>query len=217
MKQKNIDKKILLGSILSVILIVMTTFNSVVGFHTTQSTPMIKSPLFTIRTQRAINTSNDQNVVSEYFGKTKTSAIPFPQQNTTLLQFQQAVDGISKMDDHTFYAFVDATMDTLQKTNTIDNDDISKIKELFQFVRENPEDAKKYPFDLRKHSYTIGCPPPTFDETPEWCFTLFVFVILLLITSPIWLPIYALYVFKENLFMNLSYRHLCFTIRPKCD
>ena len=217
MEQKNIDKKILLGSILSAILIVMTTFTSVVGFHTTQSTSLNNSPLFTIRTQRAINSIEDQIIVSDYFGKTKTTAIPFPQQNTTLLQFQQAVDGISRMDDQTFNAFVDATMDTLLKTNTIDNDDISMIKELFQFVRDNPEDAKKYPFDLRKHSYTIGCPPPTFDETPELCFALFVFLVFLIITFPIWFPIYALYILKENFFWGLSYRNLCFTIRPKCD
>ena len=217
MKQKRMNKKIMLGSIVAVVIIVLTAFTSVVGFQTTKSTIIKGSPLFSVRTQRATNTQDSKTITSEYIGKRNPIAIPFPPKNTASLLFQNAVDGISTMDDLTFNKFLDAAINKLHQSNKVKDEDLLMIRGLFQFVRKNPEEAKKYPFDLKKHSYTGSCPPPTFDETPEWCFTLFVILVILIVTSPIWFPIYALYVFKENFFMNLSYRNLCLTLRPACD
>ena len=207
----------MLVSIGSAIIIILASFASVAGFQTIKSTSKKDSPLFSIRIHRATDQLHSDIVASEYIGKRKTTAIPFPTKNYTLIIFQKTIDGISKMDDFTFNKFVNAAISKLIKSNMVKEEDLVMIEELFKFVRENPEEAKKYPFDMKKHSYTSGCPPPTFDETPEWCFIIFMVLCILIVTFPIWFPIYALYVVKENFFMNLSYRGLCFTLRPACD
>ena len=217
MKQKSVNNRIILGSIVSAIIIISAAFTSVGSFQTIKSNYEKNSPLFSIRINRATDQLHSEIVTSDYIGKRGAIDIPFPTKNYSLILFQKTIDGISGMDDLTFNKFVNAAIVKLVESNMVKEEDISTIEELFKFVRENPDEAKKYPFDMKKHSYTIGCPPPTFDETPEWCFTIFVFVCILIVTFPIWFPIYAFYVIKEGFFMNLSYRNLCFTIRPKCE
>ena len=47
------NNKILLGSIIAVIILVLVSFTGVVGYQTTSSAIAKASPLFTVRTQRA--------------------------------------------------------------------------------------------------------------------------------------------------------------------
>lgn len=189
---------IIIGSICVLAILILVSFTSVVGYQSTKNKNAKTSPLFNIRTGRAIDQENE-DFMCDYIGKSEVMTIFFPPKNNTIMLFQKAIDSISKMDDLAFNRFVDKVINKLCESNVVIDEDLLKIKELFHFLRDNPEDAKKYPFDLKKHSYTIGCPSPTFQETPESCFKLFVILGILIVTFPIWFPIYLLMKFRNNL------------------
>jgi len=183
-------KKILVGSMIAIAMLIGASFTSVVGYKSVES-DVKESPLFNARINSALKKDN-KDFSCDYIGKSKVSVIFFPQRDKALFSFQKVVDGISNMDDLTFNIFVDKVVIKLCESKVLEEKDFLKIRELFNFIRNNPEDAKKYPFDLKKHSYTIGCPPPTFEETPEFCFKLFVLLGIIIVTFPIWFPIYIL-------------------------
>ena len=184
------NNKILISSMIVIAMLIGVSFTSVVGYKSVDSN-IRESPLFNTRINSALKKDN-KDYSYDYLGKSKASLIFFPKRDKTLISFQKVVDGISKMDDLTFNIFVDKVIIKLCESKFLKEKDFLKIRELLNFIRNNPEDAKKYPFDLKKHSYTIGCPPPTVKETPESCFTLFALLVILIVTFPIWFPIYVL-------------------------
>jgi hypothetical protein len=190
-------KKIIISSIIIIILLISATLTSVVGYKSDE-TNKIESPLFNIRIKNVIQKDNE-NYKYNYIGKNKDLPIFFPIKDRTINAFQKAVDSISKLNEQTFTRFVKKACNKLHDSNVVADEDLPKIKDLFNFIRNNPVDAKKYPFDMKKHSYTIGCPPPTLYGTPETCFPLFVLLGLLLITLPIWLPILILIIIIDIL------------------
>ena len=66
-------KKILIVSISAAVLVIVASFSSVIGLNTLTSPQNVGSPLFEIRTQRSIQTDDQQNVQSNYLGKGVTS------------------------------------------------------------------------------------------------------------------------------------------------
>ncbi len=189
----------------------------VIGSHTTQHAAITHSPLFQIRTQCIRTKQPTQGITTHSLGKHVSIDISFPDKNQRLIRFQKTVDGISRMSDETFTDFVSDAVHKIQVNQLLTDKELQLLPELFKFIRENPDEAKKYPFDMKQHSYTLGCPPPTFTETPEWCFVLCIYLMILIITFPIWFPVYALYMFGQEVFLNLTYRNLCLTLRPRCE
>lgn len=189
------NNKILISSMIAIAILIGASFTSVVGYKSVRSN-VKESPLFNTRINSVLMKDN-KDFSCNYLGKSKTSVLYFPQRDKSLIFFQRVVDGISKMDDLTFNLFVDKVVIKLCESKVLNEKDFLKVRELFNFIRNNPEDAKKYPFDLKKHSYTIGCPPPTFEESPEFCFTLFVLLGIIIITFPIWFPVYVLLILLD--------------------
>ena len=179
--------KIFISSIILIALLIGASLTTVVGYNSVESNET-QSPLFNIRINNVIQKDNE-NFNYNYIGKNKVPPIFFPIKDRTIKAFQKAIDHISKMNDQTFSRFIKKACNKIGDSNVVADEDLPKIKELFNFIRNNPVDAKKYPFDMKKHSYTIGCPPPTLYGTPETCFPLFVLLGILLITLPIWFPI----------------------------
>lgn len=202
----------MIGSIAVAAIIVLISFTSVVGFQTTKSTVIKDSPLFIIRAQRAIKQPSKEVMTTEYIGKRKTITISFPEKNSALLLFQRVIDEISTMKDTTFSKFLDETINKFHESQMVKEKDLPTIKQLFQFLRDHPEEAKKYPFDLKKHSLTMGCPPPTFVNTPKECFIFALFFAIIVVTFPIWSPIYMIYIFYYNLTHGMG----CLTYRLMC-
>ena len=181
------NNKIFISSIITIILLLGASLTTVVGYKSVESNEM-ETPLYNIRINNIIQKERE-DFNYNYIGKNKDIPIFFPIKDRTIKAFQKAIDLISKMNDQTFSRFVKKACNKLFDSNVVVDEDLPKIKELFKFIRNNPEDAKKYPYDMKKHSYTIGCPPPTLYGTPETCFPLFVLLGILLITLPIWFPI----------------------------
>ena len=190
------NKRIFIGCLIAIAVLIGLSFTSVSGYNNVESNQK-NSPLFDIRINSAIQ-KDSKPFTSNYLGKSKQNVIYFPQKDNKLNSFRKAIEGISEMNARTFTRFVDKVTEKLCESNQVLHEDIPKIKQLFDFLRSNPEDAKKYPFDLKKHSYTIGCPTPTFDDTPEFCFALFAIISLLILTFPIWFPIYIVLKFIDN-------------------
>ena len=100
-------KKILLGSIIAVIILVLVSFTGVVGYQTTKSSTIAKaSPLFNVRTSRAIDEEN-KDLTCDYVGKGKEINILLPARNSKVELFDRFSNVIRAMDDKSFDRFVD--------------------------------------------------------------------------------------------------------------
>lgn len=91
-------KRILLGSIIAVVILTMVSFSSVVGYTGVKSDSKIVSPLFGIRSNRAIN-KNQDDINSDYIGKGKSLNILLPSRNDKAELVEKLLVRINEMDD----------------------------------------------------------------------------------------------------------------------
>ena len=100
------DKKLTLVCIGAVIILIIGTFTPVVGFQQAQSTTCPRaSPLFSIRTRRAVDDYED-SITSDYLGEGDIVNIPLPYIDRRLTKISQIVTQISMMDDIEFVRFI---------------------------------------------------------------------------------------------------------------
>ena len=92
------NKKILIGSILAVVLLTLVSFSSVVGYRSVESDSKFLSPLFGIRTNRAINKEQDV-VTSDYIGQGEKNVIPIPIRDEKKILLQMTINKLIKMDE----------------------------------------------------------------------------------------------------------------------
>ena len=149
-------KKILIGSIIAVVILVMVSFSGVVGYQTTKSSTISKaSPLFSVRSSRAIDKkSNDLNC--EYVGKGIPISIAFPKRNYTLSIIKKIIDIMRIEEDIQFNRLI-----------FNENDKISILKTI-QLIGDNFDILENYKIGINKDvfrnrvikldttSYTLG-------------------------------------------------------------
>jgi len=92
-------KNILVGSIIAVAILMAVSFTSVVGYSSVASNSVMNSPLFHMRTSRAIG-QQSKDIHRQYI--TKGSIVWFPAQDEKTIVTQEIVDRIRKMDEKTF-------------------------------------------------------------------------------------------------------------------
>ena len=96
-------KKILIvGSICAVVLLVLASFGPVVGYQTKKQSSNGSSPLFCIRTDRAINGDDAEHIECNFFGKNQNNDLVFPERESKNVLINGIIDKIKKMDDETF-------------------------------------------------------------------------------------------------------------------
>ena len=101
------NKKILIGSIIAAAILIMVSFTGVVGYQTTKSSTIAKaSPLFNIRTSRAID-RDSEDLSCDYVGKGVESNILFPKQDERTILIQKVIELISNMGNKEFNEFKD--------------------------------------------------------------------------------------------------------------
>ena len=95
------NKKLLLGSILAVVLLVLVSFTGVVGFQSVKSDSAINSPLFNVRSKRAIDKESKNTLTTNYIGKQNKVVIPFliPTRATMI---KTIIERIKEIDDSAF-------------------------------------------------------------------------------------------------------------------
>ena len=79
------NKKILIGSIIAVVILVLVSFTSVVGYNSVKSNSVKASPLFSVRTNRAIG-EETKVLTCKYIGKGITLPFPARDDKTVLTQ-----------------------------------------------------------------------------------------------------------------------------------
>ncbi|UCF12211.1 MAG: hypothetical protein JSW06_09240 [Thermoplasmatales archaeon] len=129
-------KKLIIGCIIAVVILVLVSFTGVVGYQTTKSNSVKVSPLFNIRTNRAID-EESKDLTCKYVGKGNT--LPFPERDDKTIMIQKAIDSISKMDDKTFDRFIAYIINYAQKNGKINGISPDEIREALYLFRNSDE------------------------------------------------------------------------------
>ncbi len=148
------DRKILVGSIIAVAILVLVSFTSVVGYSSVKSTTGKESPLFNIRTNRAIG-KEDQVLTSNHVGKGNT--LPFPKRDDKEILTQKAVDIIRMIDDKTFDKFIASIIASAQKDKRFNDVSPDEIREALYQVRNSDEPILIFDADTenKEHMWNI--------------------------------------------------------------
>jgi len=84
------NKKILIGSIIAVAILILVSFTSVVGYRRVESN-VKDSPLFNIRSSRAVD-KEGKDFTTDYVGKGEEINIPVPKRNHVgILLYQKEI------------------------------------------------------------------------------------------------------------------------------
>jgi len=152
---KNMNKKILLGSIIAVVILVLVSFTGVVGYQTTKSSTIAKtSPLFSVRSSRAIDEERKE-FTCDYVGKGEENFLSIPKWNDTTIEMQKAIEIISKMEGKLFNKFIVLVIKQMQKDNRkTDKNAHEIIRALKQLRSKSNIDLVKKHIDKEKE-YTI--------------------------------------------------------------
>jgi len=127
------NKKLLaIGSIIACVILLVASLSPVVGYNSARSSGK-DSPLFSIRTKRAIN-QETEDLTCNYFGKGKACTLYIPRQNNQIETALKVIDAIAKMDDETFEQFVASLINQIEMDNRFNDVNIDKIRDaLYQF------------------------------------------------------------------------------------
>jgi hypothetical protein len=126
-------KKIIISSIVAVVILVLVSFTGVVGYQTTKTSTNAKaSPLFKVRTNRAIG-EESKDIACDYVGKGNT--LLFPKRDDKAILTLKVVDRISRMDDKTFEKFITYIIDSARKDNRLNGINPDRIREVFYLLR----------------------------------------------------------------------------------
>ena len=126
------NKKILIGSIIAICLLVGVSFTSVVGYRSVSS-DVKASPLFNIRSSRAID-EESHDITYDYIRKGNTFPIPRRDGKTAIIDTLIGI--INKMDESTYNRFV-------RRVFTDYNVDSKDVNEIFQLIRNNQKNLKQ--------------------------------------------------------------------------
>jgi len=139
---KAMDKKILIGSIIAVVILTGVSFTSVVGYNSVES--YVKaSPLFNIRASRAID-EDSKDLTCNYVGKGKASILSIPKRDSRATLIQNVVNKVKKMDDKTFDRYLDFLINRLQQSQNINDETTKEIITLFKQMRNEPTKPVNY-------------------------------------------------------------------------
>ena len=94
------NNKIFIGSIIVVVVLVMVSFTSVIGYHSVES-EVKATPLFNTRTSIAIGEESKNNLVTNYIGKGNEDTFNFLVMSRAILR-QKIIQKIKAIDDNIF-------------------------------------------------------------------------------------------------------------------
>jgi hypothetical protein len=140
------NKKILIGSIIAVVILVLVSFTGVVGYSSVKSNSGKVSPLFSVRTNRAIG-EESKDLTCNYIRM--GNILPFPKRDDRTVTIQKVIDSIRRMDDETFENFIAYIIDPTRKDNRLNGINPDRIREALYLLRDSDK------------------PIPIFDTIPE--------------------------------------------------
>ncbi len=154
------NKKILIGSIIAVAILIGVSFTSVVGYRSGAS-DVKASPLFNIRSSRVIDEESEE-LSCNYIGRGEESILSIPKRFDNIELVQKFIDNIRTMDDKTFNKFLYQLITQIQKRTDIKNVNINELIIAIHQIRNNPDkiitDNSDYsPFTYNKDWFPTIC------------------------------------------------------------
>lgn len=154
-------KSILISSICIPAILIITSFTTVAEYQSNSTNITAASPLFTIRSNRAID-EESKDIVSDYIGKGKKILFKLPSLNNRNRRLQKVIDRIIMMDDKTFKSFLNLIINEIRNNDKYDEVNINEVITTIQQIRNN---LKTIILDESKNNIsTIG-----HDFTPTVC------------------------------------------------
>ena len=175
------NKKILIGSLVAVFILIMVTFTSVVGYQSAKSNSKINSPLFGVRNKTG-------EISANYIGKEEETNLYFPKRNSETESFDKVINIIKRMDDKSFDRFVKIVIANINQNNKINDVDVSdeEIAIILSQLRVDSEVVKKTYMLVKDNDLEIVT--IQFELPSCWILWLFTFVGLIIAQS-IMLPL----------------------------
>ncbi|UCF12922.1 MAG: hypothetical protein JSW06_01360 [Thermoplasmatales archaeon] len=146
------NKKLIIGSIGAVVILVLMSFTGVVGYQTTSSTIAKASPLFKVRTNRAIG-EESKILNAKYVGKGNT--LPFPKRDDKAIMVQNVIDSIRNMDDEILEKLIAYIINYARKDNRFDGINPDRIREVLYLIRNNDESLPMFNADTKNKPHTL--------------------------------------------------------------
>ena len=162
------NNKILISSIIAITILIGVSFTSVVGYNSVESY-VNKSPLFYIRTSRAID-EEDLDLSFEYVGKGIPTMIVFPNRNSGNEIIQKIIDKISDIHNIQFNRYVKLNIHKIHPL----------IRENYDFIEKNKIDITK---EALRDKYAFNPKPHSIDNYAPGCFiyNLIGFIIMIIV------------------------------------
>jgi len=175
------EKRILIGSIIAVVILVLVSFTGVVGYQTTKSSAVAKaSPLFNVRSKRAID-KDSKDIACDYVGKGEESVLSIPKRDGRTALLQKFIDRISKMDEETCDKYINELFNRLIQEDKIRDSYINRLVTEINQLKINSEKLMNYLFDEKLD-------PPFF--TMFWFSGCILFYVLMVIPTIILYPLF---------------------------
>ncbi|MBE3136330.1 MAG: hypothetical protein IMZ43_02915 [Thermoplasmata archaeon] len=143
--------KLLLGSIGAVTILILVSFTNVVGVQSTTSDSVSESPLFNIRTQKAINEKSNTILTSNYLGK-GLNALPFPLRDNRTALIQKVIERIAKMDEKAMFAFIAMNIARMNIGNQRKDISILEISTALNQLKSNRDILTNYIDDIKNNN-----------------------------------------------------------------
>lgn len=131
------NKKTLIGSIIAITVLIGVSFSSVIGYRSVKSN-VITSPLFNIRTNRAIDKQN-VDLKYQYVGKDNDINLIIPDRNYNIERIQKSIGFIQSMNDETFNKFLNLVINRIQTNNEFKDVKIDDLILSLNRIRNNQE------------------------------------------------------------------------------
>ncbi len=171
------DKKILVGSIIAVAVLIGVSFTSVVGFQSMKSTNIAEtSPLFKVRTSRAIG-KESEDLTCKYVGQGNT--LPIPKQDGNEVLIRIIIDNIRMMDDKTFEKAIAFLIDSMQEDIKFNRINSNEIREALYLIKSSDKSIPL--FNANSDNKRFDYYPNRFlawTLSKEFCFIKFIFMII---------------------------------------
>jgi len=183
-------------STIAVVLLILGSLTNVVGYQSVQSSTVSGSPLFSMRTKRAINEESKDLLISKYLGKTNNINLLIPTQSNQMELFHIAINRIQTMDDSSFERFVRSAVAQLSKQEQLNDITPQQLITGLHQIRDNPQAFIDYTSSISGNK--------TWKSTPTLCWfpgcliilgviyivlKIFVFLILGPYTSANWMSV----------------------------
>ena len=137
-------KKILIGSIIAVTVLILVSFSSVIGYPTTKASFDTISPLFSTRTHQVIDEQENAALQTKYIGKGEAVSIALPKRYDTYTIAQQAFDEIRTMDEQTLERCVGIAFSKVHLTHLGEKIGVDDIVTLLKESDDGSIDISNY-------------------------------------------------------------------------